>query len=134
MTTKEQHMSSFGIKYITQHAVELLSIHETVVSVSYEFNTTEVLDLPTNRGQIISRARSASGRFLMFSAAKASERTRTLGPTTGTGNEKQRTSRNSTGVPKKAGVWRQRGWFAFEKKRKRKGKKTNKQTNETKMK
>ena len=50
------------------------------------------LDLPTSRAQIFSRARSSSGRFLMFSAAKASKRARTLGPTTGTGNEKRRTS------------------------------------------
>ena len=32
------------------------------------------LDLPTSRAQIFSRARSASDRFFMFSAAKASER------------------------------------------------------------
>ena len=50
------------------------------------------LDLPTSRAQIFSRARSSSGRFLMFSAAKASKRARALGPTTGTGNEKRRTS------------------------------------------
>ena len=31
----------------------------------------------------------------MFSAAKASEKARALGPTTGTGNEKRRTSRKS---------------------------------------
>ena len=34
------------------------------------------IDLPTSRAQIFSRARSATGRFLMFPAAKASERTR----------------------------------------------------------
>ena len=39
-----------------------------------------------------SRARSSSGRFFMFCAAKASKRARALGPTTGTGNEKRRTS------------------------------------------
>ena len=32
------------------------------------------IDLPTSRAQSFSRARSASGRFFMFSAAKASER------------------------------------------------------------
>ena len=42
------------------------------------------LDLPTSRAQIFSRARSVSGRFFVFSAAKqARERT------TGTGNEKR---------------------------------------------
>ena len=50
------------------------------------------LDLPTSRAQIFSRARSSSGRFFKFSAAKASKRARALGPTTGTGNEKRRTS------------------------------------------
>ena len=35
---------------------------------------TSSLDLPTSRGQIFSRARSASGRFFMFSAAKANQR------------------------------------------------------------
>ena len=55
----------------------------------------EKLDLPTSRTQKFSRARSASGRFLMFSVAKASERSRALGPTTGTGNEKRRTLRKS---------------------------------------
>ena len=34
------------------------------------------LDLPTCRAQIFSRARSATGRFFMFSAAKASEKAR----------------------------------------------------------
>ena len=34
----------------------------------------ENLDLPTSRAQIFSRARSASGRFFMFPALKASER------------------------------------------------------------
>ena len=34
------------------------------------------IDLPTSRAQIFSRARSATGRFLIFPAAKASERTR----------------------------------------------------------
>ena len=34
------------------------------------------IDLPTSRAQIFSRARSATGRFPMFPAAKASERTR----------------------------------------------------------
>ena len=34
------------------------------------------IDLPTSRSQIFSRARSATGRLLMFPAAKASERTR----------------------------------------------------------
>ena len=53
------------------------------------------LKLPTSRAQIFSRARSSSGRFFMFSAAKASEGARALGPTTGTGNEKQRTSKKS---------------------------------------
>ena len=32
------------------------------------------LDLPTSRAQIFSRSRRASGRFFMFSAAKASEK------------------------------------------------------------
>ena len=35
-----------------------------------------VNDLPTSRAQIFSRARSVSGRFFMFSAAKANERAR----------------------------------------------------------
>ena len=48
-----------------------------------------LLDLPTSRVQIFSRARSASGRFFMFSAAKASERAKA-------GNEKRRTLRKST--------------------------------------
>ena len=34
------------------------------------------LDLPTSRAEICSRARSPSGKFFMFSAAKASERAR----------------------------------------------------------
>ena len=34
------------------------------------------IDMPTSRPQIFSRARSASGRFFMFSAAKARERAR----------------------------------------------------------
>ena len=34
------------------------------------------IDLPTSRTQIFSRARRANGRFLMFPAAKACERTR----------------------------------------------------------
>ena len=55
----------------------------------------EKLDLPTSRTQKFSRARSASGRFLMFSVAKATERSRALGPTTGTGNEKRRTLKKS---------------------------------------
>ena len=55
----------------------------------------EKLDLPTGRTQNLSRARSASGRCFMFSVAKASERSRALGPTTGTGNEKRRTLRKS---------------------------------------
>ena len=50
------------------------------------------LDLPRSRAQIFSRARSASVRFFMFSAAKASER----GETTGTGNEKRGSLRKST--------------------------------------
>ena len=33
-----------------------------------------MLDLPTSRAQIFSRARNASGRFFMFSAAKANQR------------------------------------------------------------
>ena len=33
-------------------------------------------DLPTSRAQFFSRARSASGRFFMISAAKARERAR----------------------------------------------------------
>ena len=53
------------------------------------------LDLPTSRAQIFSRARTWSGRFFMFPAVKASEGARALGPTTGTGNEKRRTSRKS---------------------------------------
>ena len=48
-----------------------------------------------HRTQNFSRARSASGRFFMFSVAKASERSRALGPTTGTGNEKRRTLKKS---------------------------------------
>ena len=47
------------------------------------------LHLPASRAQMFSRARSASVRFFMFSAAKASER----GETTETGNEKRKTSR-----------------------------------------
>ena len=47
------------------------------------------LHLPASRAQMFSRAPSASVRFFMFSAAKASER----GETTGTGNEKRKTSR-----------------------------------------
>ena len=42
-----------------------------------------LLDLPTSRAQIFSRARSASGRFFMFSSAKANQ------------NEKRRTLRKS---------------------------------------
>ena len=52
----------------------------------------ESLDLPTSgSAEIFSRARGESGRFLMFSAAKASERA----PITGTGNEKGRTLKKS---------------------------------------
>ena len=50
------------------------------------------VDLPTSRAQFFSRARSTSGRFFIFSAAKASE---SSGPTTGTGNVKRRTLRKS---------------------------------------
>ena len=48
--------------------------------------------LPTSQAQFFSRARSASGRFFIFSAATATE---SSGPTTGTGNEKRRTLRKS---------------------------------------
>ena len=63
------------------------------------------VDLPTSRALIFSQARSASGSFFFYVfPAKASERAReresesssfALGPTTGTGNEKQRTLRKS---------------------------------------
>ena len=57
------------------------------------------VDLPTSRSQFFFlRALSASGRFFMFSAAKASERARereSESSTTGTGNEKGRTLRKS---------------------------------------
>ena len=71
------------------------------VMIAYALDYTEnslnaqfLLDLPTSRAQCLSRARSASGRFFMFSAARESE-TFALGPTTGTGNEKRRTLRKS---------------------------------------
>ena len=41
-----------------------------------DFPFRSSLDLPTSLAQIFSRARSARGRFFMFSAAKASERAR----------------------------------------------------------
>ena len=50
------------------------------------------LDLPTSRAQIFSQARSASGRFFKFSAAKANQRAKP-------GNEKRRTLRKSNTKP-----------------------------------
>ena len=50
------------------------------------------LDLPTSRAQSFSRARSASGRFFMFSTAK---RARERENYRGTRNEKRRTLRKS---------------------------------------
>ena len=60
-----------------------------------DFPFRSSLDLPTSLAQIFSRARSARGRFLCFLRQKRA-RERELGPTTGTGNEKQRTLRKST--------------------------------------
>ena len=59
--------------------------------------------LPTSQAQMFSRARSPRDRFFTFSAEKASERARALGPTTGTGNEKRKTLRKSNDAP--ANYW-----------------------------
>ena len=52
----------------------LLPIITNMLNLSLESGL--FVDLPTSRAQSFSRARSVSGRFFMFSAAKASERAR----------------------------------------------------------
>ena len=60
--------------HFTCHAIVLIFLAFTCSNPVLGTHSILLLDLPTSRAQIFSRARGASGRFFMFSAAKASER------------------------------------------------------------
>ena len=67
-------------------ALVIIRAHQQGISVGPLYGAEgKTIDLPTSRAKIFSRARSASGRFFLFSAA-----------TTGTGNKKPRTLRESS--------------------------------------
>ena len=63
-----------------------IHFHRTIITATARTELGAILDLPTSRTQIFSRARSASGRFFLCF----------LRPTTGTGNEKRRILRKSS--------------------------------------
>ena len=66
--TSHKFISPKGISSYEDLLVSASSSSSTMLTVSTK------LDLPISRAQIFSRARSASGRFFMFSAAKANKR------------------------------------------------------------
>ena len=66
--TSHKFISPKGISSYEDLLVSASSSSSTMLTVSNK------LDLPTSRAQIFSRARSASGRFFIFSAAKANKR------------------------------------------------------------
>ena len=65
-------------------------------SLPARWDVGDMIDLPTSWSRFLYEREARAVDFFMFSAEKTSERASfALGPTTGTGNEKQRTLRKS---------------------------------------